>query len=207
MDEIRKQFQLTAEQDRQFVALEHLYAGWNAKINVISRKDMELFYGHHVLHSLAIAKAVQFAPGSRVLDLGTGGGFPGIPLAILFPRTTFLLVDSVGKKLKVVDDVARQLGLKNVTTLHERVENVPGTFDFVVSRAVTRLDTAWGWISAKIAKQAKHDLPNGLLYLKGGQIADELPPGVQVDQWDLSEWFTGAYFVEKGLVLISQKHR
>lgn len=205
MDDIRSQFRLTTKQDRQFSALEDLYNEWNAKINVISRKDMHAFYEHHVLHSLAIAKVVSFLPGAKVLDLGTGGGFPGVPLAILFPETQFLLVDSVGKKLKVIDDISRSIGLDNIRTLHARAEDVPGHFDFVVSRAVTRLDTAWGWVNDKIAVTSRHNVPNGLLYLKGGAIADELPVGVQIDQWDLSVWYTSPYFVEKGLVLISQK--
>jgi 16S rRNA (guanine527-N7)-methyltransferase len=163
---------------------------------------MDNFYEHHVLHSLAVAKAIQFVPGTRILDIGTGGGFPGVPLAIMFPEVEFLLVDSVGKKLRVIDDIAAQIGLTNVKTLHERAENVPGTFDFATSRAVTRLDTAWGWASNKISLESKNSLKNGLLYLKGGDISDELPKGVQLERFELNEWFNEPYFSEKSLVHI-----
>ena len=201
MDLLERYFpNLTATQKQQFAALGALYSEWNAKINVISRKDIDNFYEHHVLHSLAIAKAVQFAPGTRVLDIGPGGGFPGVPLAIMFPETQFLLVDSVGKKLKVIDDIAKRIGLTNVQTQHERAENIAGQFDFVTSRAVTRLNEAWGWVANKIATERHNALPNGLLYLKGGDITAELPSAVQVSRYELSDWFSEPYFSEKALV-------
>ena len=137
---------LSETQRAQLTALGPLYADWNQKINVISRKDIDNFYEHHVLHSLAIAKAVRFTPGSRIMDIGTGGGFPGVPLAILFPEVSFTLVDSVGKKLKVIDAIAAEIGLQNIVTTHDRAENIVGSFDFIVSRAVTRLNEAWGWV-------------------------------------------------------------
>ncbi len=204
MEQIERYFtDLTDVQKKQLASLGALYADWNAKINVISRKDMDNFYEHHVLHSLAIAKAVQFVPGTQILDVGTGGGFPGLPLAIMFPQVDFLLVDSVGKKLRVIDDIAEKIGLSNVKTVHDRAENIPATFDFVTSRAVTRLDTAWGWVSSKIAPESKNTLKNGLLYLKGGDISDELPNGVTVQRFELSEWYGEPYFSEKSLVHIS----
>lgn len=202
---IEHYFELSPQQAEQFAALEPLYRDWNTKINVISRKDIDAFYEHHVLHSLAIAKIIRFERGARILDLGTGGGFPGVPLAIMFPDTQFVLVDSVGKKLKVVDDVCRQLGITNIQTVHARAEDVSGVFDFVVSRAVTRLNTAWGWVADKISSTSRHELPNGLLYLKGGDIAEELPDGVDVRRWELSQWFDDQYFAEKALVLLSEK--
>lgn len=194
---------LTTEQQQQFAALGDLYADWNAKINVISRKDIDNFYEHHVLHSLSIAKVVHFLPGTRILDVGTGGGFPGLPLAIMFPEAEFLLVDSIGKKLKVVEDIAQQIGLNNVQILHERAENVSGSFDFVTSRAVTRLDEIWSWVAAKISTSSKHEIANGMLYLKGGDIQEETPRGVQVTRWELENLYKEPYFAEKALVHIS----
>jgi len=194
---------LSETQKAQLMAIGPLYTAWNQKINVISRKDIDHFYEHHVLHSLAIAQVISFAPGTRVMDLGTGGGFPAIPLAILFPETHFLLVDSVGKKLKVADAVAAEVGLTNITTQHERVENITGSFDFIVSRAVTRLDEAWGWVAKKIAAEQHNSFPNGMLYLKGGDITAELPHGVDVQRWELSDFFAEPYFAEKSLVLLS----
>jgi 16S rRNA (guanine527-N7)-methyltransferase len=201
MDTIKKYFpDLTDTQLQQFALLEALYADWNAKINVISRKDIDNFYEHHVLHSLAIAKAVSFVPRTRILDVGTGGGFPGVPLAILFPESSFLLVDSIGKKLRVIDDIAEKVGLTNVQTLHDRAENVPGEFDFATSRAVTRLNEAWRWVSPKISAESKNSIANGLLYLKGGDISTELPVGVPMQRFELSEWFNEEYFSEKALI-------
>lgn len=208
MDEITHYFKgLSDVQYQQFAALGPLYGSWNEKINVISRKDINSLYEHHVLHSLSIAKVISFAPGTRVLDVGTGGGFPGLPLAILFPQVQFTLVDSVGKKLKVINAIAAEIGLTNLTTVHQRAENLPGSFDFVVSRAVTRLDTIWGWVQNKISPNSHNTLPNGLLYLKGGDIAAELPSGVTMQRWELSSWFSGDYFAQKSLVFLTPKRQ
>ncbi|KKK62622.1 hypothetical protein LCGC14_3002500, partial [marine sediment metagenome] len=162
------------EQIDQFMHLENLYQDWNVKINVVSRKDIDEIYMRHVLHSLGIAKVQQFKPGSSILDVGTGGGFPGVPLAILFPEVEFHLVDSIGKKIKVVDEVVAGLGLKNVKTTNDRVENVNGNYDFIVSRAVAQMETFVRWVRPRIAKKNKHELKNGVLYLKGGDLAEEL---------------------------------
>lgn len=158
----------------QLKQLKSLYEEWNAQINVISRKDIDNFYERHVLHSLGIAKVISFKPGTKILDVGTGGGFPGIPLAILFPQCKFHLIDSIGKKIKVVKEVSQALGLKNVEATHTRAEQVSGHYDFVVSRAVTRLDPFIGWIKSKFNKKSVNDLPNGILYLKGGDLTEEL---------------------------------
>ena len=175
MEEIIKQFpNLTDNQVQQFQKLEALYHDWNAKINVISRKDIDELYTKHVLHSLAIAKVQPFEPGTFVLDVGTGGGFPGIPLAILFPETRFFLIDVIAKKIKVVQAVADALELKNVKAEQLRAENVKGDFDFIVSRAVTNMPDFYSWVKDKIKKQNKHELKNGILYLKGGDLTEEL---------------------------------
>lgn len=165
---------LTEKQKNQFVQLKELYTEWNDKINVISRKDIEELYERHVLHSLAIAKMVQFTPGTSILDIGTGGGFPGIPLAILFPEVEFLLVDSIGKKIKVVNAVSSSLGLTNVRAQHERAEKIKEKFDFVVSRAVTNLPAFKNWIKNKFKKEQNNYLKNGVLYLKGGDLKQEI---------------------------------
>jgi len=175
MEQLLEHFPTLSEQQRgQFAALQGLYVEWNAQINVISRKDMDAFYLHHVLHSLAIAKVLTFNAGAKVLDVGTGGGFPGIPLAILFPDTHFTLVDSIGKKIKVVAGVSEALGLKNVKAIHGRAEEIKSQFDFVVSRAVTRMAPFYGWVNDKFLANNRHVLPNGILYLKGGDLMDEL---------------------------------
>lgn len=165
---------ITAEQKEQFEKLLELYTFWNNQINVISRKDIELLYERHVLHSLGIAKVTGFAAGSKILDVGTGGGFPGIPLAILFPETDFFLVDSIGKKIKVVNEVAGGLGLKNVRTAHERAEKINEQFDFIVSRAVTEFPAFYNWIKNKVSKKQLNAFENGILYLKGGDLTEEL---------------------------------
>ncbi len=202
MDLIIKYFpKLTERQKEQFAALLPLYEDWNSKINVISRKDMDNFYLHHVLHSLAIAKVMPFRPMAEILDVGTGGGFPGIPLAIMFPEARFHLVDSIGKKIKVVADVATQLGLTNVRTEHTRAEQVKGEYDFVVSRAVTDLSTFVPWVKGKISPTHYHKLRNGILYLKGGDLADELSPFCgKVHVWDINQFFTEDFFETKKVI-------
>jgi 16S rRNA (guanine527-N7)-methyltransferase len=195
--------ELTSKQIEQFSKLQELYVHWNEQINVISRKDTENFYERHVLHSLGIAKVIQFKKGTKIMDVGTGGGFPGIPLAILFPDCEFLLVDSIGKKIKVVNEVAHELGLKNVTGIHERAEKVPGTFDFVVSRAVTQMPEFITWVKNKVSKTSKNALPNGILYLKGGDLSEEMKT---VKQWSkeykLKDFFEGEFFETKKVVYV-----
>ncbi len=202
MTEILKYFpKLTPEQQNQFAALLPLYTEWNEKINVVSRKDIENLNLHHVLHSLAIAKTTGFKEGSRILDLGTGGGFPGIPLAILYPSVSFLLVDSTAKKIRVVQEVATALGLKNVEAQHIRVEDIKGVqFDFVVTRAVTSLDQLFRWSRRLIKNKHINALPNGILALKGGNIREEvkaLGKGQYVEITNISKFFEEEYFEEK----------
>lgn len=196
--------ELTDHQQQQLNALYPLYEEWNAKINVVSRKDIEQLYLHHVLHSLAIAKAISFKPGTKVLDVGTGGGFPGVPLAILFPETDFTLVDSIGKKIKVVQEVCKGAGIKNVTAIHSRAEDLKGTWDFIVSRAVTRLEPFTRWVEGKVSKNPKHSIPNGILYLKGGDLDEELS---EIDYpyhvYNLSDFFKEEFFETKKVVMVS----
>ncbi|MCA1919952.1 MAG: 16S rRNA (guanine(527)-N(7))-methyltransferase RsmG [Flavobacterium piscis] len=190
MDEILKYFpDLTDIQIEQFQKLDFLYHDWNEKINVISRKDIDALYTKHVLHSLGIAKIMKFEPGTFVLDVGTGGGFPGIPLAILFPETRFYLIDVIAKKIKVVQGVVDALELKNVKAEQLRAENVKGDFDFIVSRAVTNMPDFVSWIKTKIKKQHKHTLKNGILYLKGGDLTEELKDFPKATLYDLSTIF------------------
>ncbi len=195
--------ELTSKQIEQFSKLQELYVHWNEQINVISRKDTENFYERHVLHSLGIAKVIQFKKDTKIMDVGTGGGFPGIPLAILFPDCDFLLVDSIGKKIKVVNEVAHELGLKNVTGIHERAEKVAGSFDFVVSRAVTQMPEFITWVKNKVSKTSKNSLPNGILYLKGGDLSEEMKT---VKQWSkeykLKDFFEGEFFETKKVVYV-----
>ena len=199
MDLILKYFShLTETQIEQFKQLEPLYADWNSKINVISRKDFSEFYERHVLHSLGIAKFIRFNPKTKVLDVGTGGGFPGIPLAILFPEVQFHLVDSIGKKIKVVNGVTQSLGLKNVHADQVRAEELKEKYDFVVSRAVTRLPDFVKWIRTNISKKQQNALPNGVIYLKGGDLTDEVKPfGKRIFLQELSQYFEEPFFETK----------
>jgi 16S rRNA (guanine527-N7)-methyltransferase len=195
--------QLTPRQQQQFRDLFPLYADWNAKINVISRKDMDQFYVNHVLHSLGIARVVTFLPGATVLDVGTGGGFPGIPLAILFPDTKFHLVDSIGKKIKVVQEVAGSIGLTNVTAQQERAENLRGQYDFVVSRAVTRMKEFYGWVNGRVKKDSRHELFNGILYLKGGDLTDEMAElRKPYSEYLLANYFKEPFFETKKVIYV-----
>lgn len=198
---------LTPEQIAQFEKLQALYEDWNAKINVISRKDIDELYTRHILHSLAIAKVQTFVPGSTVLDVGTGGGFPGIPLAILFPETNFYLIDVIGKKIKVVQAVAEGLGLKNVKAEQMRAENVKEQFDFVVSRAVTNMPDFVSWVRHKTKKDSKHELPNGILYLKGGDLTEELKDYPKATLYDIPDFFKEEFFETKKVVHLSLKYK
>lgn len=207
MQTIQKYFNLTPEQAKQFAQLEALYKDWNSKINVISRKNIDELYVNHVLHSLGIAKVIDFLPNASVLDVGTGGGFPGIPLAILFPETQFHLVDSIGKKLKVVDAIVVELGLKNVKTTHNRVENIKDKYDFIVSRAVTKMPDFVKWVKGKIKKESKHAFKNGILYLKGGDLTQELSNYKTVQIFDLSNYFDEVFFETKKVVYLPVKYQ
>ena len=208
MELIKKYFpELSEKQLDQFSKLEEVYKEWNAQINVVSRKDIDELYLRHVLHSLGIVKVQKFKPGSSVLDVGTGGGFPGIPLAIMFPETKFLLVDSIGKKLKVVKAVADELDLKNVTILHDRVENVKEKFDFIVSRAVTNMPDFVGWVRKRIKKDSVHDRKNGILYLKGGDLTEELKDYKNVQLFDLPDFFEEDFFETKKVVYLPMKFK
>lgn len=194
-------------QIEQFHQLEALYKDWNSKINVISRKDIDELHLRHVLHSLGIAKVISFKPKSKVLDVGTGGGFPGVPLAILFPDSKFHLVDSIGKKLKVVDGVAESLGLKNIKTTHGRAEAVKGEFDFIVSRAVTAMPEFVSWVKTKIAKKQNHEIKNGILYLKGGDLSEELQVFRTTTIYNLSDYFKEDFFDTKKVVHLPIKYK
>lgn len=208
MEEIIKQFpNLTENQLLQFQKLEALYQDWNAKINVISRKDIDELYTKHVLHSLAIAKIQPFEPGTYILDVGTGGGFPGIPLAILFPETRFYLIDVIAKKIKVVLAVADELGLKNVKAEQMRAENVKGDYDFIVSRAVTNMPDFVSWIKDKIKKQNKHQLSNGILYLKGGDLTEELKDFPKAKEYNIADFFKDEFFETKKVVHLPLKFK
>ncbi len=204
---IQNYFDLTPRQIEQFNQLDTIYKDWNSKINVISRKNIDALYINHVLHSLGIAKIIEFLPGADILDVGTGGGFPGIPLAILFPETKFHLVDSIGKKLKVVEAVANDLGMANVRTTHDRVENISGKYDFIVSRAVTKMPDFVKWVKGKIKKEQQHNLKNGIFYLKGGDLSIELAPYKNVKVYDLKNYFKEAFFETKKLVYLPLKYQ
>lgn len=207
-DLIQKYFTtLTEEQKNHFRALEGLYQDWNKKINVVSRKDIDELYLRHVLHSLGIAKIQTFNEGAEILDVGTGGGFPGIPLAILFPNVHFTLVDAIGKKIKVVEEVVEGLQLKNVKAIHSRVEDIPGQFDFIVSRAVAAMPTFVHWTKGKIKRDSAHARKNGILYLKGGDLTEELQDYASVQIFDLKEYFEEDFFETKKVVYLPQKSR
>lgn len=202
MQKIRKYFpDLTKKQIQQFTDLQKLYRHWNAQINLISRKDIDELYTNHVLHSLAIAKVIAFVKGTKILDIGTGGGFPGIPLAILFPEAEFLLVDSIGKKIKVVNEISSAIGLTNVRTMHERAENIKETFDFVVSRAVTNVTDFKKWVKGKFNKKNNNTLNNGILNLKGGDLTNELK-GIPHQQYNIADFFKEDFFETKKVVYI-----
>lgn len=196
---------LTERQREQFEQLESVYTEWNEKINVISRKDMDALYEKHVLHSLGIAKIMPFAVGTKVLDIGTGGGFPGIPLAILFPEVEFLLVDSIGKKITVVNAVIEALGLKNVRTVHGRAEKIKEKFHFIVSRAVTQMPEFLRWTKGKFEKEQMNAKHNGVLYLKGGDLAEELA-GIKCEIFELKKVFDEPFFETKKVVYLSKGH-
>lgn len=208
MEIITKYFDsLTDVQLNQFSLLKALYTDWNSKINVISRKDIDELYSKHVLHSLGIAKVMNFAAGSAVLDVGTGGGFPGIPLAILFPEVQFILVDSIGKKIKVVEEVSKALHLKNVKAIHGRAETVKGEFDFIMSRAVTTMPQFVNWIKHKVKKKQINSLKNGILYLKGGDLTEELLTFPKATIYNLSNYFEEPFFETKKVVHLPLKYK
>ncbi len=195
--------ELTARQQEQYAQLGELYPYWNQQINVVSRKDMDSLFERHVLHSLGIAKVMRFLPGEQVLDVGTGGGFPGVPLAIMFPETQFHLVDSIGKKIKVVTEVSSAIGLTNLKATHSRAEQVPGKFDFVVSRAVTQLKDFYPWVKGKFTKSTKNTLPSGILYLKGGDLEQEIAEsGLAVQQYFLKNYFEEEFFETKQVIYV-----
>lgn len=193
---------LSEKQKQQFNQLDELYRFWNARINVISRKDIDSLYLHHILHSLGIAKFISFLPGEHILDVGTGGGFPGIPLAILFPESTFHLVDSIGKKIKVVNEVSAALGLTNLKATHARAEQMDEKFNFIISRAVTQFKDFYPWIKGKFLKESKNVLPNGVLYLKGGDLSQEIKDAnlKKVKQIPLNSFFKEEFFETKYVV-------
>ena len=204
MNELLKHFpDLNTKQKEQFAQLEDLYTFWNAQINVISRKDMDAFYERHVLHALGIAKILQFKEQARVLDVGTGGGFPGIPLAILFPKTQFYLIDSIGKKIKVVHAVQESLGLTNVKTSQLRAEEFKEKVDFVVSRAVKKMEVFVPWVKNNLNTKHKHSLKNGILYLKGGDLTEELKSFPKAQSYNLKDHFDTPFFETKKVVYLS----
>jgi 16S rRNA (guanine527-N7)-methyltransferase len=208
MEEILKYFpDLTPEQISQFEKLKGIYEDWNAKINVISRKDIQELYTKHVLHSLGIAKVMEFVAGADVMDVGTGGGFPGIPLAILFPETNFYLIDVIAKKIRVVNEVVAELGLKNVVAEQKRAEIVDAKFDFIVSRAVTNMPDCVKWIRYKTKKNNKHEFENGILYLKGGDLTEELKDFPKAQEFALSHIFDNEFFETKKVVYLPLKYK
>lgn len=208
MDLLLKYFPNLSElQIIQFSKLQNLYEDWNLKINVVSRKDIDELYLRHVLHSLGIAKVIRFKPSTKIMDVGTGGGFPGIPLAILFPETHFHLVDSIGKKIKVVNEVSEGLGLGNIQTTHGRVEDIKETYDFIVSRAVAQMETFVRWTKGKVSKKQHHTLKNGILYLKGGDLSEELNQYTSSTIYKLSDYFAEDFFETKKVVHLPMKFK
>lgn len=206
MEEILKQFpNLTDNQIQQFEMLQNLYEDWNAKINVISRKDIDELYMRHVLHSLGIAKILELKSGSKIMDVGTGGGFPAIPLAILFPESNFYAIDIIAKKINVVNEVIKALGLKNIKAEQKRAELVTHDFDFIVSRAVTNMPDFVTWVKGKIKSKSKHELENGILYLKGGDLSEELKDFPTAKEYNLSEYFSDDFFETKKVVYVPLK--
>jgi len=198
---------LTETQIQQFEQLKTLYQDWNLKINVVSRKDIDELYLRHVLHSLGIAKVQSFLPGTKILDVGTGGGFPGIPLAILFPEANFHLVDSIGKKIKVVEDVVQGLQLKNVKITNARAETITEQYDFIVSRAVAQMETFVRWVRYSIIKKSRHELKNGILYLKGGELTEELSTFPKATIYPLEDYFKEPFFKTKSVVHLPLKYK
>ena len=208
MEEILRQFpNLTENQRIQFEMLQALYEDWNSKINVISRKDIDELYTRHVLHSLGMAKIIEFRPGSKIMDVGTGGGFPGIPLAILFPEVDFYLIDVIAKKIKVVTEVATALGLKNVKAEQKRAELVKQEFDFIVSRAVTNMTDFVSGVDGAVSKKQNHEIGNGILYLKGGDLTEELKDFPNATEYNLSEFFKEEFFETKKIVHLPLKYK
>ena len=208
MESILKYFpNITEIQIKQFSALEGLYSEWNAKINVISRKDIDALYTNHVLHALGIAKIIDFQPNTSILDVGTGGGFPGIPLAIMFPESQFYLSDVIGKKIKVVNEITQALGLENVKAEQKRAELVKENFDFIVSRAVTNMPDFFSWIKDRAKKKSNHQLKNGILYLKGGDLTEELKDFPKATAYLLSDYFSEDFFETKKVVHIPLKYK
>ncbi|WP_310992523.1 16S rRNA (guanine(527)-N(7))-methyltransferase RsmG [Aequorivita marina] len=208
MDLILKYFpDVSDHQIKQFELLQKLYEDWNLKINVVSRKDIDELYLRHVLHSLGISKVQEFRPGSKILDVGTGGGFPGIPLAILYPEVEFHLVDSIGKKIKVVNEVVAGLQLENVKTSNDRVEQISGKYDFIVSRAVAQMETFVHWVKGKVAKKSLHERKNGILYLKGGDLSEELKLYPKATVYPLEAFFEEAFFETKSVVHLPLKYK
>ncbi|MCO6564129.1 MAG: 16S rRNA (guanine(527)-N(7))-methyltransferase RsmG [Apibacter sp.] len=204
---IQKYFpEITEKQMHSFEKLPDLYTKWNEKINVVSRKDIDSLLEKHVLHSLGIAKVIKFTPTTKVLDIGTGGGFPGIPLAILFPDSQFTLADSIGKKIKVVNEIAQILNLNNVTGIHSRAEKIKDKFDFVVSRAVTQMPVFMSWVKGKFISKNINSLQNGVLYLKGGDLTEELKNFPEATIFELKDYFDQEFFKTKKVVYIKNMH-